>query len=164
MAERRAIVAAILGLVFLTTILTSAQERRPAAGIAGVRLELRPDVAHPRPLSRPLVALFVVIENGGAGDLQMGPVPFTIVTASGHTYRPIAPEALRRSPESSPLVEPAIAISALPQDILSQGARTEGFIYFEEIGESPPWTLNFAPNALPATDPVGVISVIVRER
>lgn len=158
-AERRAIPLSVLALVLLTTAVAGTQERHPAAVVGGVRLEVRPDIAHPRPLSRPLVALFVIIENGGAADLAMRPPPFAIVSASGRTYRPIAPDALRRSPESSPFAEPAIALSALPEDLLARGARTEGFIYFEEIEESPPWTLTFTPSTVSGTDTVGVISV-----
>lgn len=148
--------AAILGLVFLAIPLAGAQNR---AATAGVRLEVRPGVAHPRPLSRPLVALFVVIENGGTQDLQMDPVPFSLTTPGGREYRPIGPDALRRSPESSPFVEPAIALSALPRDVLNRGARTEGFIYFEEIHEPAPWRLTLALRAPSAAQQSGVVSV-----
>ena len=142
------------------TVAIEAQER-PTAVVNGIRLEVRPEVAHPRPLSRPLVALFVVIENGGKNDLDLRSVPFTIVTEGGRTYRAIAPDALRRSPESSPFVEPAIALSALPLDPLNPGARTLGFIYFAEIEESPPWTLKFSPSSSGEAES---ISVIVRTR
>lgn len=47
------------------------EEREPVANVgeeAGVRMEVRQEATHPRALSRPLMALFVIIDNHSAAD------------------------------------------------------------------------------------------------
>lgn len=47
---------------------------------AGVRLEVRRGLEHPRELDRPLTALFVAIDNQSGRDLRIRPDAFALVT------------------------------------------------------------------------------------
>ena len=113
------------------------------ATVEGVRLEVRTDMEHQRPLDRPLTHLFVKIRNESAWDLRVQPLAFHLVTPSGARYQAIPPDRLRRTGESPVPADIAIAIEALPQDVLSKGGQTEGFLYFQELDTAGPLTLTF---------------------
>ena len=156
----RLAVVAISSLPLLATNSTAQPAADGVAGIeAGVRLEVRPRVSHPRALSGDVTAIFVVIENNSNFDLLMRPESFTIRSPDGNIHQAISPQELRRSPESSPFDEPAIAMSALPRDALGRGARTQGFLYFGDIDAGGPWTLTFVLRREPDAADMGAIRV-----
>lgn len=154
----------LLPVALIALVATGAMQPRAGSLIgtgAGVRLEVRPQVPHPRPLSRPLVALFVVVENSSDKAVVIESSAFEIATPGGRRYAALRPDALRRSPASSAFAEPAIALSALPQDPLGSGARAEGFLYFDEIEEPGPWTLRFTVRGRDQSSDDGVIAVVL---
>ena len=156
--------AVIVGLSGMPWSLAAPSAAQPAADLAvgieaGVRLEVRPRVRHPRALSGDVTPIFVVVENNSNFDLLMRPESFTILDSEGQTQHAFPPADLRRSPESSPFEEPAIAISALPRDVLGRGGRAQGFLYFGDI--EGPWTLAFVLRRDPDAAGMGVIRVRV---
>ena len=153
-------VVAISSMPLLVTASTAQSGADRVVGIeAGVRLEMRPRVSHPRALSGDVTAIFVVIENHSNFDLLMRPESFTIRSSNGNIQQAISTPDLRRSPESSPFEEPAIALSALPRDVLDRGARTQGFLYFSDIDAGEPWTLTFVLRREPDAADMGAIRV-----
>lgn len=79
---------------------------------AGVRLEVRTDIEHPRELTQPVTALFVVVENRSGRDLAIRPEAFNLI-ATGRKHPAIPADRLRRS-ESSVEADIAVAMRALP--------------------------------------------------
>lgn len=79
---------------------------------AGVRLEVRTDIEHPRALTQPVTALFVVVENRSGRDLAIRPEAFNLI-ATGRKHPEIPADRLRRS-ESSVEADIAVAMRALP--------------------------------------------------
>ena len=157
----RLAVVAIIGLPLSFGATSAAQTAADfVVGIhAGVRLEVRPRVRHPRVLRGDVTAVFVVIENNSNFDLLMRPESFTILSSDGEIQQAIPPPDLRRSPETSPFEEPAIAMSALPRDVLGRGARTQGFLYFGDIDQGGSWTLDFVLRRESDAAAMGVIRV-----
>ena len=152
---RQARVAASLGIVMVlsacATGLRPAEDAATLAGPgaaavgteAGVRLEIRPDVEHPRPLDRPLIAMYVVVENRSDRDLVVRPHAFDLIDEAGRRYPAIPADDLRRSAESSVEADIALAMRSLPHDPLAAGGRTDGFLYFDQINDTQRLTLSF---------------------
>jgi hypothetical protein len=125
---------------------------------AGVRLEVRPDIDHPRWLGPNLTPLFVTIENNSGRNLLVRPQLFHLI-AAGVRHQAIPTDRLRRSDETPAQADVAIAMEGLPQDTLGNSARTTGFLYFDEFDISTPVTLTFELHAERDHAPLGIIRV-----
>lgn len=130
-----------------------------AGADAGVRLEVRPGMQHPRELSRPVRALFVVVENRSQRDLVVRPDAFYLVSAGGRRYPAIPADDLRESRESTLSADVAIAMRALPHDPLGAGGRTDGFLYFDKTDDEESLTLTFELRAQDDGTRFGLITV-----
>lgn len=122
-----------------------------------MRLEVRTDIEHPRELTQPVTALFVVVENRSGRDLAIRPEAFNLL-ATGRKHPAIPADRLRRS-ESSVEADIAVAMRALPHDVLASGGRTDGFVYFDGLNVNGPLTLTFELRGPDATARFGLISV-----
>ena len=126
---------------------------------AGIRLEVRPGIEHPREWPDAVLPLFVIIENGSAYDLRVEPDVFHLVVPAGERHPAIPPRRLRLPEESSVSTEVVVAMRALPTDVLGAGGRTDGFLYCDRLETPGPLTVTFDMRAQDEALPLGFLAV-----